>query len=544
VAERILVLGGTRSGKSQTAERLVADEPAVTYIATGAADDAEMDQRVAAHRARRPAHWHTVESHDVEAAIRAAPAKAAVLIDALAGWVARRMTVHGLWPAVEAELAPLSAADEQALDGICDEARRLWTAAAQHPGSRVVVVADESGLGLVPAEPSGRRWLDVAGGVAETLAAGADRVLLCVAGRAVELSELAELTDRHPALADEDGERVSRLHGDTMVPDGALDFATNVYGDRPPDHIQPVLAVTAEQSASYPDDTAARTALAVRHGRAPEEVVPTAGAAAALWLAVQAATPRLAVCVHPGFTEPEAALRAAGAKLRRIHRRPHNGWALQPEAVPDEADFVVVGNPTNPTGTLDAAETVAALCRPGRVTLVDEAFMDFVADEADSLAARADLPGLVVVRSVTKLWGLAGVRAGYLLAEPSFTAACERTRPPWTVGAQALAALEACADDEAYRRRVAGDVAAARAGLVAELGALPGVEVWPAHANFCLLRVADGEAVRSRLVEAGVAVRPATFPGLDGDYLRVAVRELKANEALVAALAKAVEATG
>ncbi len=84
--------------------------------------------------------------------------------------------------------------------------------------------------------------------------------------------------------------------------------------------------------------------------------------------------------------------------------------------MPRDADLVVVGNPNNPTGSLDPAATVAGLARPGRVLVVDEAFMELTPDEAESLAGRRDLPGLVVVRSLTKLWGLAGLRAGYVLA--------------------------------------------------------------------------------------------------------------------------------
>ncbi len=93
-------------------------------------------------------------------------------------------------------------------------------------------------------------------------------------------------------------------------------------------------------------------------------------------------------------------------------RRPDDGWALHPDEVPADADLVIVGNPNNPTGTLDDPDRVAALCRPGRVTVVDEAFVDFVADPTASSASRRDLPGLVVVRSVTKLWGWPGSAPG------------------------------------------------------------------------------------------------------------------------------------
>ena len=97
---------------------------------------------------------------------------------------------------------------------------------------------------------------------------------------------------------------------------------------------------------------------------------------------------------------------------------------LDPAAVAAGADLVVVGNPNNPTGTVDPAETLAALAAPGRVLVVDEAFMPFCPGEPASLASRADLPGLVVVRSLTKLWAIPGLRAGYLLAHPAWPPRC------------------------------------------------------------------------------------------------------------------------
>ena len=85
--------------------------------------------------------------------------------------------------------------------------------------------------------------------------------------------------------------------------------------------------------------------------------------------------------------------------------------------MPDEADLVVLGRPDNPTGRLEASTSSRRSGRPGRVIVVDEAFADFLPDAAGVHPSR--LPGVVCVRSLTKLWGLAGLRVGYLLAEPT-----------------------------------------------------------------------------------------------------------------------------
>jgi histidinol-phosphate aminotransferase len=336
---------------------------------------------------------------------------------------------------------------------------------------------------------------------------------------------------------DERGDRASlRLHGDALAAPGLLDFAVNVWrGDRPAALEDAMRAALADPG--YPDDGAAREALAERHGREPDEVLPLNGGCEAFWLMAHSLRPRVAACVHPSFTEPEAALRACGAEVVHVARDPRD-WSFDPAAVPERAELVVLGHPNNPTGALDRPQDVLALLRPGRLVVVDESFMDFVPDPAASLAGLGR-DGLVVVRSLTKLWGLAGVRSGCLLAPPALVAQLADRRQPWSVNAVALAALETCARDAETPRRVSAEVAAARAELTAALSALPDVRVWPGDANFLLLEVRDGGRVVAELRDAGIAVRPAdSFPGLGPDHLRVAVRRPHENRLLVAALAE------
>jgi len=110
-------------------------------------------------------------------------------------------------------------------------------------------------------------------------------------------------------------------------------------------------------------------------------------------------------------------------------------------------------------------------------------------------------------------------------------------RQPWAVNTLALAALTACARDRVTAEKVAGDVAGAREALRAALAELPSVRVWPSAANFLLVRVPNGPAVRASLLERRIAVRRAdTFPGLTPDHLRIAVRRPEENRLLLEAL--------
>lgn len=522
----IVVLGGVRSGKSRYAERLAAEAGhPVVYVATGAAGDGEMAERIATHRARRPAGWRTVETVDPASALEAA-GTATVLVDGLTGWLAAAMGGQGLFPDQPvAAWGPEGRRGRQVvLEAVAAFARR----ATARPG-QTIVVGDEVGLGGVAASVAARRFADVAGEAAQLLAEAADAVWLLVAGQ--------PLAVKQPAHGQVDP--LLRLHGDREVAPGALDFAVNVVDAGLPPAAQVLIRRAFEEAGRYPDDRPALSALAARHGRPAGEVLALNGAAEAFWLLASVLQPRRAVCVHPSFTEPEVALRTLGIPASRAFRDPQD-FSLDPAAVDPAADLVVVGNPNNPTGNLDPVEVLAALARPGRVLVVDEAFMDFVPGQAASLAGRADLPGVVVVRSLTKVWALAGIRAGYLLGPADLVARLGAGRQPWAVNAPALAALEAYAREPATAA-IAGRVAAARAGFSAALAALPGVQVWPAVANFLLIAVPDGQRVRAGLAQRGIAVRRAdTFPGLTTHHLRLAVRSPEDNARLVAALGEAL----
>jgi len=329
-----------------------------------------------------------------------------------------------------------------------------------------------------------------------------------------------------------------RHHGDAEVGPGLVDLAVNVRPGTPPPWLAALLRDSVGDLAAYPDASRAREAVARRHGRAGDEVLLTAGAAEAFVLLARVLTPRRAVVVHPQFTEPESALRGAGHEVERVVL--DGDFRLGP--VPEDADLVMVGNPTNPTSVLHPAEAVAALARPGRVLVVDEAFMDCVPGETESLAGRR-LPGVVVVRSLTKTWGLAGLRAGYVLGEPWLLERLAEAQPLWSVSTPALVAAEACvspralAEADAWARELAVD----RERLATALRGL-GLRVVPeARASFLCVHVPDGLAVRETLRSRGYAVRRGdTFPGLGPDWLRVAVRDEATNTAFVSELTRAL----
>ncbi|HWG02934.1 MAG TPA: Rv2231c family pyridoxal phosphate-dependent protein CobC [Trebonia sp.] len=329
-------------------------------------------------------------------------------------------------------------------------------------------------------------------------------------------------------------------HGDADVVPGLTDLAVNVRSGGTPGWLAARIRDT--DLAAYPDQRAAVAAVAARHGRPRREVLLTAGAAEAFVLLARALRPRHAVVVHPQFTEPEAALRAAGHPVDRVILP--FPFTLDPALVPDDADLVFVGNPTNPTSVAHARAAVLRLIRPGRIVVVDEAFADCVPGEAESLAGHGDLRGLVVIRSLTKTWGLAGLRVGYLLAEPDMVRRLAAAQPLWAVSAPGLVACVATASPPALREAAewARNLAGERAYMHRRLAEIDGVRVVPEAAASFLLMETEIADLRTRLLARGFAVRRGeTFPGLGPGWIRVAVRDAATSGRFAAALAATVK---
>jgi adenosylcobinamide kinase/adenosylcobinamide-phosphate guanylyltransferase len=178
---RTLLLGGARSGKSTRAEALLAGEPSVRYVATGGTRDGDPEwaARVAAHRARRPDGWVTLETLDVAGVL--AEDGPPVLVDCLALWLTGALDAAGAWSA-----EPGGTAYDAAVGEVAAQVDALVAAVSASP-ARVVLVSNEVGSGVVPATASGRLFRDLLGSLNASVAAACDEVSLVVAGRTVTL---------------------------------------------------------------------------------------------------------------------------------------------------------------------------------------------------------------------------------------------------------------------------------------------------------------------------------------------------------------------
>ncbi len=314
-----------------------------------------------------------------------------------------------------------------------------------------------------------------------------------------------------------------------LDPACVLDLSQNLAPLPPPPSVRE--AIVACDYRPYPEPTyrRLRQALAERQGLGPDWVLPGNGASELIFLACRAllSPGDAALVLAPTFGEYERAARLCGAQVATVAARPEDGFrwdvaevcrrtrALRPQVL-------FLCSPNNPTGVYLGREEVEALAEAlaGGVLVLDEAFVDFASAPWDS-AALVRRGRVLCLRSLTKVFALAGVRLGYALGRPELLERLRVYQPPWSVSAFAAAAGIACAAAGDHVQRVRRAVAEAREGLARGLRAL-GLTVVSGEANFLLAEVGEAREFRRRLLAKGVCVRDCTSFGLPA-HVRVAV---------------------
>ena len=298
----------------------------------------------------------------------------------------------------------------------------------------------------------------------------------------------------------------------------------------------------------YPDGGAfaLKKALCARFGVEPAQLVIGNGSNDILELASQAfLAPGLsAVYSRHAFAVYPLATNARGARGIEVAAKNfgHDLDAMA-AAIEPQTRVVFIANPNNPTGTfVPGAELEAFLARVPRHVLVvlDEAYTEYLAPEQryDSIAWLARFPNLLVSRTFSKAYGLAGLRVGYAIAHPEVADLMNRVRQPFNVSSVALAAAEAALDDDEFLARSAEVNRRGMAQLVAAFREL-GLEWIPSAGNFVTFKVGDAIGVNQALLRQGVIVRPIAAYGMP-HWLRVSIGLPEENARFIEALRQAL----
>ncbi len=308
------------------------------------------------------------------------------------------------------------------------------------------------------------------------------------------------------------------------------------------------LTAALPELALYPDGNgyALKTALSEKLGVGMDQIVLGNGSNDVLEMAAHAllAPGASAVYSQHAFAVYALATQAAGAVGIEAPALAfgHDLTAMQ-AALRDDTRIVFIANPNNPTGTLLTADALHAFLRtvPESVAVVlDEAYGEFLDAPARPPSERwlAEFPNLIVTRTFSKAYGLAGLRVGYALARPEVADLLNRVRQPFNVNSLALAAAAAALDDADFLAEAKRVNASGMAQLTAGFRAL-GLDWIASAGNFVCVKVGDAAAVFQALLRRGVIVRPVANYGLP-QYLRVSVGLEWQNARLLAALAESL----
>ncbi len=307
----------------------------------------------------------------------------------------------------------------------------------------------------------------------------------------------------------------------------------------------------------YPDrsQAALRSAIARLHGIDPDWILPGNGAAELFtWAARDAAAAGQSAVPAPGFGDYSRALRNwQGDAVPWVLPLDHFAAAAQPLPAPPSAAVLWITNPHNPTGQLWTRASLQPLLAAHRLVICDEAFLPLVSggEEHSLIPLLAEHPNLVVIRSLTKLYGLAGLRLGYALAVPERLRRWGEGRDPWPVNGLAVdLGLQLLRTPGRYHRHCAWvqrwsmrEGAWLRRGLAALAGSAGVLEALPSAANFFLLR-ASGSLLPLRealLRRHAIVLRDCrSFAGLDARWLRIGVQSQRDNRRLLRAMTQEI----
>lgn len=332
-----------------------------------------------------------------------------------------------------------------------------------------------------------------------------------------------------------------------------LDFSASIYPDGPPASVIKTLSKALDQVETlrkYPDleSTELRSHLADYAGVSACDVIVGSGVIPLMAATIRALGVRKCLLPVPGFGEYRRIL-----ERERVGVVDHRFLAernFQPDleemlekCVKHDCDALILNNPHNPSGATVDVDALRAFvdraAQHGIRVLVDEAFIDFVPEHS----VCSDVPqrkNLIVFRSVTKFFAMAGFRVAYMASPGSMLQAVSGMLDPWCVSTPASLAANAAVQDSAYIRSTRNRNAEERAWLTAAVQDA-GCSAFSGSANFVLFRLPKQHRERCGwerlIVDHGIVVRNcATFEGLDDSYMRIAVRGREDNERLVRAL--------
>ena len=344
--------------------------------------------------------------------------------------------------------------------------------------------------------------------------------------------------------------------GDVYRNQVELDFSVNINPFGIPDGVKRALMDAIEVCTQYPDTQVAalRNAMAKKNSISPDCLLFGNGASELFVAIIHAKKPKTVLIPVPSFFGYQSAAACEDCQICYYYMKKENAFTLTEDFIHtltaqiethNAPDLIFLANPNNPTGSC-IQQTVLfqllSLCEAHNITLViDECFLEFTTHIDESLVSKAvQSPHLIVVRAFTKIYGIPGVRLGYLVASKETVSQLKKQLPEWNVSLLAQYAGVAALKETDFVQRTVAYVKKQRDYLIKQLRALS-ISVWPSEADYLLLQ--SDQDLYHMLLQKKILIRDCSnYEGLCQGYYRIAVKKEEENKRLIEAVKECLKA--
>jgi len=324
-----------------------------------------------------------------------------------------------------------------------------------------------------------------------------------------------------------------------------IDFSVNINPLGVPHKLIEELVKELPALISYPeiDGKTAKETLAKYLNKEANQIILGNGATELIYLFSRAINANKVLILEPTFTEYERAFQVSGSSIYHFYTYEKDGFKIDMDGLLENLDnlkpqVVVLCNPNNPTGVFyepdELMPLLEAIQKSNAYLFIDESFIDFT--DKPSLSRYIEEYPIFILRSMTKTYGIPGLRLGYGLANTNIIQKLNHIKEPWTINSLALRAVEVLINDKDYFNKTKECCKEEKDFLLDNLSSINNIEVFPSEGNFflCKLKNCSGEGLKNTILNDGIYIRTCTdFKGLDDQFIRLAVRSRVENEKLI-----------
>lgn len=335
-----------------------------------------------------------------------------------------------------------------------------------------------------------------------------------------------------------------------VSPEQISDFSASINPLGMSSMVRKAMICSLDSLVHYPDSShkELKHSLARFHSLSPAHFTVANGSTELIYNIPAMLPGRKALIISPSFSEYVRALNQHHWEARHFVLSPENNFSIDADRLEQElndVDVLFMSNPGNPSGTLyplRIIEKIYSLClSSGTFMVLDEAFMDFC-EEASAKRIIVHSDNAIVLRSMTKFFGIPGLRLGYSISNATMSERLDSMGGPWSVNSLALAAGTAALQDAQHNQESLEFIRQERRQLFEKLAQFPQFRSYPSSANYLLVEISNGMSARElkeRLLPHRILIRDcASFMGLTNRFFRIAVRTVDENKRLIESLTR------